>query len=214
MDLAAAVREAGIGLDPDAAGVLERYLAAVHRMGERRNLTAARTPEALLEVLVLPSLLLAGAWEGPPPRRVVDVGSGNGFPGVVACALWPTSRVMLVERRLGKAEAIREALVAAAVTNAEVVALDAREIPRRRPDLLRSADLVTFRAVGPLAECNRLAAPLLAPGGRVLHWKARDLGQAERADGDRGAVALGLVRLSDYVPPGLLRGRIIRYGVA
>jgi 16S rRNA (guanine527-N7)-methyltransferase len=187
----------------DVAGSrLEAYLAALLEANRRVNLTAARDPDRARDVLVRPSLALGAAWgRSRPPHLVVDVGSGNGFPGVAAAALWPGCHVVLVERRGRKARALVGCLEAAGLAGVEVLALDAREIPRQRPDLCGRADLVTLRAVGSVAEGNRLAAPLLGPGGLVVHWKRPTQAEVEGREARAAAARLGLVRCPD-VPHG------------
>jgi 16S rRNA (guanine527-N7)-methyltransferase len=207
--LAAAARQ-GAPLETAGARRLADYLGALLGRATGLNLTAARDAEQALAVLVEPSLVVARAWpEASPPSRVLDLGSGNGFPGVVAAALWPAASVWLVERRGKKARAIRACLEDAAFPRVEVLACDAREVPRLLPDLPGTIDLVTVRAVGALEATTRMAAVLLAPGGRVVHWKAADLGDGERRDGARAARALGLGVLPEIVHAA---GRLVPYG--
>ena len=180
---------------------LAAYVEALIATNREINLTAARTVERAREILVVPSLGIRAAWEGDAPHLAVDIGSGNGFPGVAVATLWPASHVVLVERRQKKARAVAACLLAAGVTNAESLACDAREIKNEAPELLGRADLVTLRAVGPLEETTRLAAPLLAPGGRVVHWKKSDIADDERAAGRRAARKFGLRVLPDVEQP-------------
>jgi len=176
------------GLDRLAA-----YVAAVVDENTRINLTGAKTLDAALEVLAVDSMPLARAWpHGRAPRRVVDLGTGNGLPGVAAAVFWPEAEVVLVERREKKARAVERCLAAAGFAHVRVAACDGRELLRVRPDLARAVDLVTVRAVGDLAPTTREAAPWLARGGRIVHWKAGALDPAERVAGDEAARATGL----------------------
>jgi len=175
------------------------------------NLTAAATPEEAVDVLVTPSLSVEACWPHPfPPALVLDLGSGNGFPGVVAAAVWPQARVLLVERRRKKAEAIRACLERAGITNARVLDCDAREVPRIEPGAVGAVDLVTIRAVGELGKTTRIAAALVGPSGRIVHWKSTDLSEVERAEGARVAAAAGFAVLPELEMPGG-RGRLVVY---
>lgn len=203
-------REVGVALERPGADRLAVYVDALLEQGRRRNLSAARTVDDVLRILLAPSLPLRTAWgERRPPRRVMDVGSGNGFPGVVAAALWPKAQVLLVERRERKAEAL--ATAASGWPALQVLGMDARDIPARMPGLRAAADLITFRAVGPLAECNRIAGRLLAARGRVVHWKPMDLSEAERGAGASAASEFCLRTLPDVVPPPPGTGRLVIY---
>ena len=210
--LTAAAEALGLRLSPKQAARLAAYAEGVLSLNRRLNLTGARDAEQLLSVLVLPSLGIQVAWpaDGAPPRRVIDIGSGNGFPGVAAAALWPRAQVLLVERRRKKARAMGTCLASAGITNAQALGCDAREVKNRRPDVMGTADLVTLRAVGPLADTTHLAAPFLAPGGRIVHWKGENLDAAERAEGAEAARAHGL-RIADPVPQPDGRGVFIIY---
>lgn len=177
---------------------LTRYVDALLAHNEHINLTAAASPAAAFEILVDPSLALADLWRRhPSPRLAVDIGSGNGFPGVAVAALWPDCRVVLVERRRKKARAIAACLEEAGIANAEAVGCDARELKHDHADLLGAVQLVTLRAVTSIREGNRLAAPLLAPGGRVVHWKRAGQIDREAGEGDAIARKLGLAREED-----------------
>jgi 16S rRNA (guanine527-N7)-methyltransferase len=154
-----------LGLEPPGGLRLEAYLDLVARWGARVNLTAARTPEARVELLVAPVL---PAVPLPRPGRLLDVGSGNGSPGLVLALLRDDLEVVLLEPRAKRWAFLREAARAAGRPGVEVL--------RLRHDQYRGApaETVTVRAVSvPPAEL----APLLVPGGRLLVFG----GQTEEA---------------------------------
>lgn len=204
-----AVAASGHRLRPDEAQRLLTYVEALCAAGRAPNLTALDSVARIDEVLVRPSLLVAYAVQ-EAPQRVADVGSGNGFPGIVAKALWPQARVCLVERRRKKARAVAN-LARDAGLDVTVLACDAREMPREGPAWIGACDLVTARAVGPLADTTRMAAPLLARGGRLVHWKTDDLRASEREQGLRGAHAEGLRALDDIRKPEVADARLVRF---
>ncbi len=175
-------------------GVLLAHLLAVLDANRYVNLTAARDLPAAVDILALSAFAVVWAWpaERPPPRRAVDLGTGNGLPGVAVALAWPEADVLLVERRGRKARAVEACLAAAGLDRVAVLTADGREVLARRPELRGTVDLVTVRAVGPLAEVARLAAPWLAPGGRLAHWKGRGLSREEIAAGEVAAREAGL----------------------
>jgi 16S rRNA (guanine527-N7)-methyltransferase len=120
-------------------------------------------------------------------RVVADLGAGAGFPGLVLAAALPGARVALVESLGRKCAFLERAVAAAGLGNAAVVCRRAEEWPEGHG----RHDLVTARAVAPLAVLAEYAAPLLAPGGALVAWKgARD--PAEEAAGASAAAQLGL----------------------
>jgi 16S rRNA (guanine527-N7)-methyltransferase len=205
-----------LGWPPAGADALLAYVRAVWDENARVNLTGAATFDAALDVLALDSLPVARAWDASraPPRVAVDLGTGNGLPGVAAALAWPACRVLLVERRAKKAAAVARCLGTAGVGNAEALACDGRELLRLRPALRGAVDLVTVRAVGDLAPTTKEAAPWLAPRGRVVHWKPALLSEDERRAGDDAARRAGLAVLEDVefrVPGAAASRRLVRY---
>jgi 16S rRNA (guanine527-N7)-methyltransferase len=104
-------------------------------------------------------------------RRVADLGSGAGFPGLVVAAGLPQTRVALIESTSRKCDFLARAAAAAKLANVEVVC-DRAETWAAGPG--RGAyEAVTARAVGRLPTVAELASPLLAEGGALLAWKGR-----------------------------------------
>lgn len=209
--LQTALAASPLSLDAGAVARLARYGEALLDLNREINLTAARTPEKMLEILLLPSIGLKVAWAAETsPAWILDIGSGNGFPGVAAAVLWPEAEVILVERRAKKARAIETCLQTAGIENASALDCDAREVKNHRPDLMGHMDLVTIRAVGPLDDTTALAVPFLARGGCIVHWKGTALTSAERGSGREAAQGLGLDGLPDIMQPEG-RGIFVRY---
>ena len=114
---------------------------------------------------------------------LLDLGSGGGYPGLPLGVALPARRVALVDS-VGKkvrfletaARAAGRAMREAGETPPQLHALSARaEQLAADPAQRGSWDVVTARAVGPLAELVELGLPLLRLGGRLLCWK-RDAG--------------------------------------
>ena len=120
--LAAAALAFGVEVAPAAAAALLTYLRAMLEANRQLNLTGIRDAEQAVVLHVLDSLAI-GAF-GLQPRRALDLGSGNGFPGVAVAALWPECEVVLMERTAKKARAL-EQLVANLGDNVQVAHTDA-----------------------------------------------------------------------------------------
>lgn len=195
-------------LDPSRARALVAWLDGVLLENRTVNLTAIRDPERAMILQLQDSLALAAV--DLQPHRAVDLGSGNGFPGVVVAALWPECHVTLLERTLRKARALERLVGACELPGLEVARLDATQIPARRPDLCGVFDLVTARAVGRPEKVARLARPLLSPGGRLVCWLSATTpapGGAATFDYELAAPSRRARRLAVMTPePGPVRG--------
>jgi 16S rRNA (guanine527-N7)-methyltransferase len=163
---------AGIGttISRDGATRLLAYLDALLAENRHVNLTAVREREAAVLFHALDSLALATGVLDEPPQQALDLGTGNGFPGVAIACVFPEARVTLMDRTLKKLKAIERALAAAGfdLKRFETIQMNASEAPAH--GLSSRFDLITARAVGTPAEVGRIAKPLLAGGGRLLLW--------------------------------------------
>jgi 16S rRNA (guanine527-N7)-methyltransferase len=117
-------------------------------------------------------------------RRIADLGSGAGWPGLALAAALPDARVALVESAVRHCRYLERAVAAGRLENAEVVHARAEE--------WRGAhDVVTARALAALPVLCEYAAPLLADGGVLVAWKGA-VDEDEAADGAAAAAVLGL----------------------
>lgn len=157
---------------------LQKLVEALDRWQPTINLVAPGTVETVWTRHVADSLQLV-ALAPEHPQNWVDLGSGAGFPGLVVAAAQPETAVHLVESNGKKAAFLREA---ARAMGAPVVVHAARA-----DDALKglTADVVSARALAPLTELLRLAAPLLKTGAIGLFPKGREaaleLTQAEKS---------------------------------
>lgn len=158
--LEAEALRAGLPLYEPSLHALGRYLAELDSWRRRINLTGDLAPEDLCVHAVESA---AGASLIPHGARVLDIGSGGGFPGVPISIARPDLSVTLLEPRGKRASFLRHVVRTVPISNAQVLA-------ERVEDLTSPAyEAATSRAVGDLAELID-GAPFLAPGGLLLAW--------------------------------------------
>jgi 16S rRNA (guanine527-N7)-methyltransferase len=104
----------------------------------------------------------------PDGARVVDVGSGAGLPGIPLAIARPDLRIVLVEPLARRVDWLRE-VIADLDLAVEVERGRAEDAAVRRR--WEGADVVTARAVAPLARLAGWSLPLLCRGGRLLAVK-------------------------------------------
>ena len=126
--------------------------------GLRTNLTAAGDAAARVDVLVEPAMEALEWVEGPD---LIDVGSGNGSPGLVLALLRPELSVTLLEPRLKRWAFLRD--VSRRLGREDVRVLRARHDGYEGPP----AQTVTVRA---LRLTPGQLRHLVRPGGRVLSF--------------------------------------------
>lgn len=195
-------------LDTDAAdGISElagRYAlsgAAEDQLGRLGRLlsTARWAPTTVREPLQVRNDHLADslvALELAPVRSaatIADLGAGAGLPGLCLAIGRPAARVWLVESNARKCRFIEHAIDVIGLENAIVVKERAECWSQGRD----GCDLITARALAPLAVVAEYAAPLLVLGGTLVVWRGRRDPEDEAAAG-RAVAELGL-RLDDPI---------------
>lgn len=173
-----AAKALGAELDEPRAERLLAYLDAMLLLNEQINLTAVRDREQAVVLHALDGL--AFALSGLRPRHALDLGTGNGFPGVAVAALHPGASVVLMDRTGKKVRAIGSCLVTSKLAGVETLHMDAQQAPGLQRELRHAFDLVTARAVGKPELMAELADPLLRPGGSLVLWLDADADAPEK----------------------------------
>jgi 16S rRNA (guanine527-N7)-methyltransferase len=172
-----------LGLSVGTRAAIEAHARLLVAWNAQINLTALRRPEQIAHGHVIDSLSVLSVIRERMPTvgRVLDLGSGGGYPGVpVACALG-AAHARLLDSVGKKARFL--AVVGAAAEEAmrqvdgDAPVFDARAARAEEAatgDDRESWDVVTCRAVGTLAEVSELGLPLVRVGGLVVAWKRDD----------------------------------------
>jgi 16S rRNA (guanine527-N7)-methyltransferase len=159
----------------------ERYAEHLATSGVERGLIGPREAPRIWERHVLNCAVVAGLV--PDGARLVDVGSGAGLPGIPLALARPDTRVVLVEPLARRVDWLREVIVDLGVAVEVERGRAEEDVVRRRWE---GADVVTSRAVAPLARLAGWCLPLLRPGGQMLAVK----GAAAADEVERDAAAV------------------------
>ena len=151
--------------------------------------TTIREPQRASQVHIADSLAALQLEPLIEARRLADLGSGAGFPGLALAVALPEAEISLIESQRRKCEFLERMRVAAGTENARVVCTRAEEWSAG----LAANDVVLARALAPQAVVLEYAAPLLRVGGALIDWRGRRDENAER-EADRAAALLGLSR--------------------
>jgi 16S rRNA (guanine527-N7)-methyltransferase len=161
---------------PECAGRLGVYAAELERWNRRFHLTGLRTAEEIADMGIYScSRLARHLREG---ERVVDVGSGNGLPGLVLAALAPAADFTLVEKSPVRASFLKTAAAAMGIENAAVIT-DRVESLAGRTLFDAAVSMAVFHP--PL--WLEIGAGLVRPGGRVFWMHAGKGGSVPEAPG-------------------------------
>jgi 16S rRNA (guanine527-N7)-methyltransferase len=173
------------GLPPAVASQLGALLDAL--AADPHAPTTVRVPGQAVHTHLADSLVALELPDARAATAIADLGAGAGFPGLPLAVALPAAQVVLVESVARKCAFIRVAADAAGLANVEVVADRVESWSAG----LATRDLVTARALAPLAVLAEYAAPLLCEGGVLVAWKGRRDAEEER-DAAAAAEQLGL----------------------
>ncbi len=154
-----------------AAHCLHFELLLAHR--DRANLTALIDPAEIAVKHFLDSLACLLLYDIAPGERIVDVGSGAGFPGLVLAAARPLASYALIEANHKRAAFLREAASALYFPQVTVFPERAEDIGHQK-EHRGTYDLVLSRAVAPLRTLLEYCLPLAKPGAHFLAQKGPD----------------------------------------
>ncbi|MBX5492088.1 MAG: 16S rRNA (guanine(527)-N(7))-methyltransferase RsmG [Chloroflexi bacterium] len=194
--LAAGAAALGLPLTETQRARFERYRAALLAWNARVNLTAIVEPEAVERLHFLDSLtctlpLLArwGTAAAIPSLRVIDVGSGAGFPGLPLKIALPQLRLTLLEATGKKAAFLTHVVAELGLTDVAVVA-ERAEVIGHHPAHREAYDVALARAVAALPALLELTLPFLRVGGVLIAPRKGELA-AELAAAAPALAALG-----------------------
>jgi 16S rRNA (guanine527-N7)-methyltransferase len=192
--VARGLADLGIALPASALTAIEGHVRLLLAWTPAINLTAIRQPAAVAVGHVVDSLSALPLVAERVPRRMLDLGSGGGFPGLpLAAALAGLGReteVTLLEPIGKKARFLETVAEATGLAARVVVAARRAEGLVREPGARGAWDVVTARAVASTADLVELAFPLLGPGRALIAWKRGGL-TAELDAAARAVDALG-----------------------
>ena len=190
----------GLSLSLDELARFERY-GRFLRDYEEANVTGTRELRGIILDHVLDSLscfLFEPLWIA---RRLADVGSGGGLPGVPLKIVEPALRITLMESTAKKARFLHRVAEDLSLEGVRVINARVEEIARR-DEHRGDYDVVTARAVARLSVVAEYCVPLLRVGGSVISMKGR-LEEEEISEGERAVERLGAT-ISDLIDVPLL----------
>ncbi len=156
---------------------------------DERAPTTMRTTEQALDGHLADSLVALELEVTRNAERIVDIGSGAGFPGLALAVALPSSGVCLLESQARKCSFLADVIARLGLDNVGVECVRAEEWAAQG----EGQDLAVARAVAAQPVVLEYAAPLLRLGGRLVDWRGRRDADEEDA-AMRAAKELGLRR--------------------
>ncbi len=157
LEPASAAEIFGAGIDKARA-----YAAALVRDGDELGLLGPREMPKLWTRHILNSAVVAELVDAD--KKVADVGSGAGLPGIPMAIAQPAATFVLIEPMERRSKWLQEQVDALGLTNVRVHRARAEEVGE-------AFDIVTARAVSALPKLLRMTVPLTRDGGEIIALK-------------------------------------------
>ncbi|GIW42469.1 MAG: ribosomal RNA small subunit methyltransferase G [Candidatus Binatia bacterium] len=167
-ELAHQARRARIELDPERLAKLSQFVDLLLFWRRRMALVGSRTWQDVVRKHCADSFHAAHLVD--EARRVADLGTGAGFPGLVLAIVCPGSPFVLVESRAKPVSFLRYCIREIGIENVEVVRARAEDFAAA-PEQRGRYDLVFSRGVWPLDEFLSVSESLLSEGGKAIAMK-------------------------------------------
>lgn len=193
---------------PDAAvrSQFQGFYRCVRQGNRQANLTRILEPEDFWEKHLWDSLrgiapFLSGEFPLPERPRVVDIGTGGGFPGIPVALACPHWSLWLLDSTQKKVRFLQAAIAELGLDNVRAIAGRGETLGTLRP-YRQACDIALLRAVGPAERCLKYSFPWLKAGGWLVlyrgHWS-----DAEEATLKHEIDPLGMTleRVDNFVTP-------------
>ena len=204
-----AQQQLGLHLTRSQLSALSLYERELIDWNTRFNLTAIRDPHEIHVKHFLDSLSCLMALREAPFDRLIDVGTGAGFPGIPIKIIFPKMQLTLVESVGKKAEFCRHVVNILDLKRVQVVQ-DRAESLGQNPSYREQYDWAVARAVAILPVLAEYLLPLVRVGGSMLAMKGES-GPVEAHSAERALRVLGghLRQLLPVALPGVAEERYL-----
>lgn len=199
----------GIQLTVRQITAFNKYEETLLAWNQKYNLTAIRDADGIRSKHFLDSLTCMLAWRENPPERLIDIGTGAGFPGIPLKIIMPRMQLTLVESVGKKLDFCKHVSEVLALENVTFIQARAEELGLSR-NHREQYDWAVARAVANLPVLAEYLLPLVRVGGGMLAQKG-ETGPAEAHKADRAIQVLG-GRIKQLIPvliPGVTEERFL-----
>jgi len=187
-----------LGLDTSRVETLERFSSLLLEKNEVMNLTAITEPDAVAQLHLLDSAAIL-QFVGLKGKKVVDVGTGAGFPGMPLRILEDDFDLTLLDSLGKRVHWLSEVCDTLHLTRVSCVHARAEEFAAQQRETF---DVATSRAVAQLSVLSELCLPLVKVGGQFAAMKSVDT-EDEITAAKSAIKTLGgrIVKVEDYKIP-------------
>lgn len=207
--IAESQKYSGTPLSEQQQKAFELYETELMSWNEKFNLTAIRDAEGIRIKHFLDSLTCLQVMKPLRNERIIDVGTGAGFPGIPLKIIYPGLKLTLVESVGKKAGFCNHIIETLHLGNVDVLTLRAEEVGRL-PNHRAQYDWAIARAVASLPILAEYLVPLLKIGGRMLAQKGESAhAEAQASENAFKLLGVELQTIEKITLPGVVDERYL-----
>lgn len=162
-----------ISYQPEMIHQFARYRDLVLEWNEQVNLTAIKDPDEFVKRHYIDSVLICQELVFQRAKRVIDVGTGAGFPGVPLAILYPEKEFILMDSLNKRIKILEQMVAEIGLNNVKLVHGRAEDLAQQ-PDYREKFDLCVSRAVAKLSVLSEYCLPFVKVGGTFGAYKSRN----------------------------------------
>lgn len=182
-------RRLGMELTEEKETIYRGYMEDILELNESINLTAIRERDAFIAGHYDDSMACAFTPEFQEAGRIIDVGTGGGFPGIPLAIAYPDKEFVLVDSLNKRIKIIVSLAEKYGLSNVQALHGRAEELGRRE-GLREAFDLCVSRAVANMSTLTELCLPFVREGGSFIAYKGPG-SDGEIADAAKAIEILG-----------------------
>lgn len=187
INLKDAILETGLACSDDQVNKFETYMQGILAWNEKVNLTRITQPDEFIVKHFLDSLVCCTHKEYQNARKIIDVGTGAGFPGIPLAIMSADKNFVLMDSLGKRLKIIDELCAEAGISNVETIHARAEELARNKQHR-EKYDLCVSRAVANMDVLAEYCLPFIKVGGCLMAYKGPEA--AEEAEAAKNAIKL------------------------
>ena len=180
INLKDAILETGLACSDDQVNKFETYMQGILAWNEKVNLTRITQPDEFIVKHFLDSLVCCTHKEYQNARKIIDVGTGAGFPGIPLAIMSADKNFVLMDSLGKRLKIIDELCAEAGISNVETIHTRAEELARNKQHR-EKYDLCVSRAVANMAVLAEYCLPFIKVGGCLMAYKGPEAAEEDEA---------------------------------